>query len=141
MANKVLDSWALVAFFEDEPAASQVEEVLDQASTNQHRLFLSAINWAEIYYSTMREVSQEAADRHAEIIAQLPIEIVGLTDDLHLARQAAIFKARHRLSLADAFAAALAKEKRAELLTGDTEFRVLEGEIKLHWLNPKAWRR
>jgi ribonuclease VapC len=138
MANKVLDSWALVAFFEDEPAASQVEEVLDQASTNQHRLFLSAINWAEIYYSTMREVSQEAADRHAEIIAQLPIEIVGLTDDLHLARQAAIFKARHRLSLADAFAAALAKEKRAELLTGDPEFRVLEGEIKLHWLNPKA---
>jgi ribonuclease VapC len=138
MANKVLDSWALVAFFEDEPAASQVEEVLDQASTNQHRLFLSAINWAEIYYSTMREVSQEAADRHAEIIAQLPIEIVGLTDDLHLARQAAIYKARHRLSLADAFAAALAKEKRAELLTGDPEFRVLEGEIKLHWLNPKA---
>ena len=138
MANKVLDSWALVAFFEDEPAASQVEEVLDQASTNQHRLFLSAINWAEIYYSTMREVSQEAADRHAEIIAQLPIEIVGLTDDLQLARQAAIFKARHRLSSADAFAAALAKEKRAELLTGDPEFRVLEGEIKLHWLNPKA---
>lgn len=138
MANKVLDSWALVAFFEDEPAASQVEEVLDQASTNQHRLFLSAINWAEIYYSTMREVSQEAADRHAEIIAQLPIEIVGLTDDLQLARQAAIFKARHRLSLADAFAAALAKEKRAELLTGDPEFRVLEGEIKLRWLNTKA---
>ena len=138
MANKVLDSWALVAFFEDEPAASQVEEVLDQASTNQHRLFLSAINWAEIYYSTMREVSQEAADRHAEIIAQLPIEIVGLTDDLQLARQAAIFKARHRLSLADAFAAALAKEKRAELLTGDPEFRALEGEIKLRWLNTKA---
>lgn len=138
MANKVLDSWALVAFFEDEPAASQVEEVLDQASTNQHRLFLSAINWAEIYYSTMREVSQEAADRHAEIIAQLPIEIVGLTDDLQLARQAAIFKARHRLSLADAFAAALAKEKRAELLTGDPKFRALEGEIKLRWLNTKA---
>jgi ribonuclease VapC len=138
MANKVLDSWALVAFFEDEPAASQVEEVLDQASSNQHRLFLSAINWAEIYYSTMREVSQEAADRHAEIIAQLPIEIVGLTDDLQLARQAAIFKARHRLSLADAFAAALAKEKRAELLTGDPEFRALEGEIKVRWLNTKA---
>jgi len=138
MANKVLDSWALVAFFEDEPAASQVEEVLDQASTSQHRLFLSAINWAEIYYSTMREVSQEAADRHAEIIAQLPIEIVGLTEDLQLARQAAIYKARHRLSLADAFAAALAKEKRAELLTGDPAFRAVEGEIKVRWLKPKT---
>ena len=138
MANKVLDSWALVAFFEDEPAASQVEEVLDQASTNQHRLFLSAINWAEIYYSTMREVSQAAADRHAEVIAQLPIEIVGVTGDLQLARQAALYKARHRLSLADAFAAALAKEKRGELLTGDPEFRALAGEIKIHWLNPPA---
>jgi len=138
MANKVLDSWALIAFFEDEPAASQVEEVLDQASRNQHRLFLSAINWAEIYYSTMREVSQAAADRHAEVIAQLPIEIVGVTGDLQLARQAALYKARHRLSLADAFAAALAKEKRGELLTGDPEFRALAGEIKIHWLNPPA---
>jgi len=138
MANKVLDSWALIAFFEDEPAASQVEEVLDQASRNQHRLFLSAINWAEIYYSTMREVSQAAADRHAEVIAQLPIEIVGVTGDLQLARQAALYKARHRLSLADAFAAALAQEKRGELLTGDPEFRALAGEIKIHWLNPPA---
>lgn len=138
MANKVLDSWALIAFFEDEPAASHVEELLDQASHNRHRLFLSAINWAEIYYCTMREVSQEAADQHAAILAQLPIEMVGVTEDLSLARQAAIYKARHRLSLADAFAAALAKEKRAELVTGDPEFRALEGEIKLHWLNPKA---
>ena len=138
MANKVLDSWALIAFFEDEPAASQVEEMLDQAGNNKHRLFLSAINWAEIYYSMMREVSQEAADRHADIITRLPIEIVGSTGDLDLAKQAAIYKARYRISLADAFAAALANEKRAELLTGDPEFRALEGEIKLQWLNPNA---
>jgi hypothetical protein len=55
-------------------------------------------------------------------------------DDLRLARQAAVFKASYRLSLADAFAAALAKEKKAELVTGDPEFKALEKEIKIVWL-------
>jgi predicted nucleic acid-binding protein len=47
---------------------------------------------------------------------------------------AADFKARHKLSLADAFAAALAKERKAELITGDPEFKALEKEIKIGWL-------
>jgi len=132
MANRVLDSWALMAFFEDEPAAEAVEELLDQASREKHRLFLTTINC-----STMREVSQEAAEQHAQIIANLPIDIVGIGDDLKLARQAAIYKATHRLSLADAFAAALTKDKKAELVTGDLEFKPLEKEIKIHWLQSK----
>jgi predicted nucleic acid-binding protein len=134
MANRVLDSWALMAFFEDEPAAEAVEELLDQANREKHRLFLTSVNWAEVYYSTMREVSQEAAEQHAQVIANLPIDIVGIDHDLKLARQAAIYKATHRLSLADAFAAALTKEKKAELVTGDLEFKPLEGEIKILWL-------
>ncbi|MGH8021837.1 MAG: PIN domain-containing protein [Opitutaceae bacterium] len=51
-----------------------------------------------------------------------------------LADLAADFKARFKLSLADAFAAALAKEKKAELVTGDPEFKALEREIKITWL-------
>jgi predicted nucleic acid-binding protein len=51
-----------------------------------------------------------------------------------LADTAADFKARFKLSLADAFAAALAKERRADLVTGDPEFKALEREIKIHWL-------
>ena len=31
-------------------------------------------------------------------------------------------------------AAALAKEKKAELVTGDPEFKALEKEIKINWL-------
>jgi ribonuclease VapC len=135
MANKVLDSWALIAFFEDEPAAGAVEELLAQAGRETHRLFLTTVNWAEVYYSTMREVSQDAAERHARVIASLPIEIVGIDDDLRLARQAAIYKASNRLSLADAFAAALAKDKKADLVTGDPEFKLLEKEIRILWLN------
>jgi ribonuclease VapC len=134
MAAKVLDSWALVAFFEDEPAANAVEELLYQAAQGKHKLYLSVVNWGEIYYSTMRKVSQAEAEVRALEISSLPIEIVGVGDDLKLARQASIFKAAHRISYADAFAAALAKEKKAELVTGDPEFKLLEKELKISWL-------
>jgi predicted nucleic acid-binding protein len=43
-------------------------------------------------------------------------------------------EARHSLSLADAFAAALAKAQKAELVTGDPEIRAVEKEIKVLWL-------
>ncbi|MCI0421353.1 MAG: type II toxin-antitoxin system VapC family toxin [Acidobacteria bacterium] len=134
MGAKVLDSWALLAFFEDEPEAGAVEELLDQAAREKHRLYLSVVNWGEVYYSTMRKVSQAEAEERAQEIATLPIDVVGVGDDFSLVRQAAIFKAAYRLAYADAFAAALAREKKAELVTGDPEFKALAKEIKIAWL-------
>jgi predicted nucleic acid-binding protein len=52
-----------------------------------------------------------------------------------LTEQAAEFKAANNMSLADAYAAALTKIKRAELVTGDPEFKPLEGALKgIIWL-------
>jgi predicted nucleic acid-binding protein len=135
MATKVLDSWALIAFFQDEPAAEQVENLLVKAEAGTHKLLLSVVNWGEIYYNTMRRVSQEAAEQKAREIAGLTIEIVGVDEmNLDLVRQAAIYKATKRLSYADAFAAALAKIGNAELVTGDHEFKQVEDEIEINWL-------
>jgi predicted nucleic acid-binding protein len=68
-------------------------------------------------------------------MAGLTIELVGVDDkNLDLVRQAAIYKATRKLSYADAFAAALAKISHAELVTGDSEFRQVEDEIKIGWL-------
>ena len=134
MAAKVLDSWALIAFFEDEPAANDVEKLLQQATEGKQRLLMSVVSWSEVYYNTMREVSQEAAEQKVQEIAALPIEIVGVSDDLTLAKQAAIFKANHNMAYADCFAAALAKETNAQLVTGDREFKAVEGEIQIGWL-------
>ncbi len=135
MAVKVLDSWALIAFFEDEPAAEQVENLLVKAEAGTHTLLLSVVNWGEIYYNTMRESSQEAAEQIAKEMAGLTIEIVGVDGkNLELVRQAAMYKATRKLSYADAFAAALAKIRNAELVTGDREFKEVEDEIKIRWL-------
>jgi predicted nucleic acid-binding protein len=70
--------------------------------------------------------------RHIIAYQGLPIDFHSTTRQL--ADTAADFKARFKLSLADAFAAALAKEKKAELVTGDPEFKPLEREIKIHRL-------
>ncbi|MBN8247617.1 MAG: hypothetical protein J0L84_09255 [Verrucomicrobia bacterium] len=82
----------------------------------------------------MREVLQAEAEARVDEIATLPIDVLGVDGDLRLSRQAAIDKPTWRLSLVDTFAAALAKEKKAEPVTGDPEFKALEKEIKIMWL-------
>ena len=134
MATKILDSWTLMALFNDEPSADEVEKLLQKASAGTHTLLMCVVNWGEIYYSVMRGASQEMAEQKTKEIAAVPIELVPVDADLHLARQAAIYKATHKISYADAFAGALAKIRKAELVTGDLEFKALEKEIKIAWL-------
>ncbi|HEX3799049.1 MAG TPA: type II toxin-antitoxin system VapC family toxin [Verrucomicrobiae bacterium] len=129
---KVLDSWALMAFFKGEPAAAAVETHIKKATGDKSRLYLSVINWGEIYYAMWRAGGKAAADAIAEDLSRLPLEIIEA--DLALTKQAAQFKATRKMSYADCFAAALAKQKNCELLTGDPEFKEVEKEIKIHWL-------
>jgi predicted nucleic acid-binding protein len=132
MAAKVLDSWALLAFFKGETAADGVETLIHKATDEKARLFLCVVNWGEVYYGMWRAGGKTAADDVATDLSQMPVELVDA--DLHLAKQAAIYKATNKMSYADAFAAALAKIKNAELVTGDAEFKPLEKEIKINWL-------
>jgi predicted nucleic acid-binding protein len=68
----------------------------------------------------------------AHLISTLPIHLVPA--DLELAKQAAELKAVKKMSYADCFAAALAKHRRVELVTGDKEFRQVADEVKICWL-------
>ena len=134
MATKVIDSYALMALFNDEPGAGAMETLLLKAESGNPRLLMCVVNWGEIYYSIKRGASSGMAEEKAREIAGMPIELVGVDADLHLVRQAAAFKATRKMSYADCFAAALAKTRNAELVTGDPEFKKVEGEIKIAWL-------
>jgi ribonuclease VapC len=139
MATIVLDAHALMVLFNDEPGAEEVEKLLLKAEGGTPRLLMSVINWGEIYYSIMRGVSQEVAESKAQEIAGMPIELVPVdVRDLELIRQAAVFKATRKMSYADCFAAALAKTRNAELITGDAEFKAVQSELKkIRWLKSK----
>jgi ribonuclease VapC len=132
MPGTVLDSYALLAYFRDEAGAETVEKLLNKAATGNKPLHMTEVNYAEVKYMLLRKDGPAAWAAAAEVLAGLPIEFHPANRPL--ANLAADFKARHPLSLADAFAAALAKEKKAELVTGDPEFKAVEKEIRILWL-------
>ena len=136
MATMVLDAHALMVLFNDEPGADEVERILLKAESGSPKLLMSVVNWGEIYYSILGGASQEMAETKAHEIAGMQIELVPVdANDLELVRQAAAFKATRKMSYADCFAAALAKIKNAELITGDREFKQLARDVKIHWLH------
>lgn len=132
MASKVLDSYALMAFFQDEPGADLVRDLILKAEENRVNLLMSVVNLGEVWYAIARTNSPEIADQYIGEIRGMAIDIVDV--DWNLTRQAALFKTNGNISYADCFAAALAKLKKAELVTGDNEFKPLDGEIKILWV-------
>ena len=132
MAAKVLDAYALMAFLEDEPGADFVRGLILQAEENGINLLMSVVNLGEVWYSIARTNSAEIADHYIHEIEGMAIEIVDA--DWQLTRQAATFKVNGNISYGDCFAAALAKTHKAELITGDEEFKVVQDEIKISWI-------
>ena len=132
MAVAVLDSYALLAFFRGEPTGAAVRDRLHKAATADRPLHMTEVNYAEVKYQLIKKDGADAWAQAADVLKGLPIEFhpAGRA----LADAAADYKAHHKMSLADAFAAALAKSKNAELVTGDSEFKPLEKEIKINWL-------
>jgi len=94
---------------------------------------MSEVNYAEVKYIVIRKDGAQRWDEVARDLPTLPIEFHPATREL--ADLAADFKSRVSFSLADAFAAALARRHKAELVTGDPEFKAVEGEIKIAWLD------
>jgi len=128
----VFDSWSVLAYFEDEPAGEKVANIIADAHENGIPTKMTVVNIGEVWYIIARGMSEAEADRSIAELRQLGIEFVDA--DWKLTREAAIFKSKNKMSFADCFAAALAKENKADLVTGDHEFKQVEGEIRIAWL-------
>ncbi len=132
VAPAVLDSHALLAYFRGEEGGARVRDLLDRAAASDRALQMTDVNYAEVKYILLKKDGTASWQRAEEVLKSLPIEFH--STNRRLADMAAAFKARFKIRLADAFAAALAKEKKAELVTGDPEFKALQKEIKINWL-------
>lgn len=131
----VLDSHALLAHFEDEPGAEEVERVLKGATKGKPYLLLSTVNWGEIYSATYKRRGLRKADEIVWIIDQLPIELVPVDRDL--ASQAARLKGEFPVAYGDCFAAGLALLRGCGVVTGDPEFEKLAERVKIYWIKGK----
>ncbi len=129
----VLDANALIALFEARPVASKkVERLLIEALRHDVPLLMSAVNWGEVFYIEWRRHG-EAGARAAEMrLQQMPIAVVAV--DRERASRAGALKQKYALGYADAFAAELAIERGAWLVTADPEFAKVGKSLSLYSL-------
>ena len=132
MKSSVLDSYAVLAFLFGESGYEKVAALFERAAESDKTLLIAAPNWAEVRYMIERKVGLARWREARAKLLGLPIEIISVDQDL--AEMAGEIKATNKMSLADCFAAALAKQQKAEIYTGDPEFRAVESDLKIVWL-------
>lgn len=132
MPGVVLDSFAVLAFLFGESGQDKVLTVLEKAADADSNLMIAAPNWAEVRYIVQRKVGLSEWLQVRGRLLGLPLDIVPA--DQELSELAGELKVVKKMSLADCFAAALAKREKAEIYTGDPEFKTVEREIKVVWL-------
>ncbi len=128
----MLDSYAVLAFLFNEKGSEKIIELFERAAESDRALFITAPNWAEVRYRVERKVGVAKWQATRTKLLGLPIEIVPA--DQALAELAGEIKVGGKMSLADCFAAALAKQKKADVYTGDPEFKAVEKDVKIVWL-------
>ncbi len=121
---------------EDEAGADTVHEILEKARAGEIVVLVSFMSFMEVYYITRQEQDQNEARARVNLMAALPVLRVDSTETLDVI--AGELKANHRLSLADAWIAALANERNATLVHKDLEFEQVETAIKFLKLPHKA---
>ena len=132
-SRKVLDSWALLCYLEQEDGYEKVIDLFEEATQSSTPLLMSVVNWGEVYYQVSRRLGKTKAQEIERVIDSFPVTIVDADKDL--TREAARLKATKRMGYADCFAAALAKANKADLVTGDRDFKQVEDQIgKIIWL-------
>jgi ribonuclease VapC len=90
---------------------------------------MTEVNYAEVKYIILRKEGAVLWRQVENLLSVLPITFYPV--ERLLADQAADLKARFKMSLADACAAALAKRLGAAHYTSDPEFDALKGDIRI----------
>jgi len=128
----VLDSFAVLAFLENEPGHETVAELFHLAAQGEVVLLMTVVNMGEVWYQIAREHSEAIADEKIAALKDLGVKVVDA--DWQMTRQAALYKKSGGISYADCYAAALAKQSNTYVVTGDAEFKRVEKDIKVRWI-------
>lgn len=128
----ILDTSALLAYIEEENGAGYVEEVLLRAEQGKAVVYIAFVSLTEVFYITLQENDESTAQKRIELIRSLSCNIEESSLPLNLS--AAKLKAKCRISLADAYIAALCQEHNGILVHKDPEFECLPAAIKQYKL-------
>ena len=132
MKTYVFDASTLFGFLQKKPSANKVNELLKEAMRGRVDILMSAVNYGEVYGAILREYGPERATATMNAVHPLPIRLIDATPQR--AFGAADVKSKYKLYYVDSFAAALAIEHKATLVTSDSDFRKLGHGFPVLWL-------
>lgn len=132
MKNYVFDASALFAFLQGKPGAKKVSEMLKEAMHGRAAIFMSAVNYGEVYGGILREHGLQRARATISAVHPLPINLVDAT--AQRATEGAEVQVKYKLYYLDSFVAALALEQKGTLVTSDSDFRRLGHSVPVVWL-------
>ena len=124
----ILDTSALLTYIEDEKGSDVIDDILIKAEKGEVRIYISFISLTEVYYITMQEKGESEALRRISLIQSLSLTVEESNEDLNL--KAGSLKAANRISIADAYIAALCQQYEGVLVHKDPEFESLSTLIK-----------
>lgn len=132
MEKVALDTHAAAAFFYNEPGADMVEQILLKTRKKSSMIIMSAVNYGELFYAVLKKSGNEAALKARDMLDAIPVKIIEADRDIALL--AGSYKAAKKMSFADCFCASTARIHNASIVTGDKEFKEVEGEIEIRWI-------
>ena len=121
--NYVLDTSAIFTLTKGEDGSDTVEDILNLAGKGKCTVNLSFASFMEIYYITWMAKGESAAKELIILIKSLPVQKIDSNERITLS--AGRIKALHRLSVADAFIAATAIDRKSVLVHKDPELKVI----------------
>lgn len=117
--NYLLDTEALIAFFNNEEGADKVESILREIDENKAEGFISAITLTELYYLYSRRIGERVAKERIAQLKRSNLQVVPITEDIAL--KAGEYKIQ-TIPIADALIAACAHFIEAPVVTNDEHF-------------------
>ena len=132
MKTYVFDASALFGFLQKKASADKVNELLKEALRGRAEILMSAVNYGEVYGAILREHGLDRASAIMSAVRPLPIRLMDASPQR--AFRAAEVKSKYKLYYVDSFAAALAIEYKATLVTSDSDFRRVGHGFPVLWL-------
>jgi predicted nucleic acid-binding protein len=129
MKDYVLDANAILRYFgvSDGQGGEKVRGLFEQAERNETRLSMSVINLGEVLYILLKHIGEQRAIQY---IQALQHAVTMMDADMNRTMQAATLKHQYKIGYADSFAAALALESRATLVSADPTFEKIGKPLK-----------
>jgi PIN domain nuclease of toxin-antitoxin system len=136
MTVYVLDSSAVLRYFDLESGAARIIAIFKACVERQAKSRISAVQWGEVAGTLRRKVGPSNQNRVLDSLIPLDLEVVSASAER--AVRAAEIKVDRKVSYADAFAIELAMDSPDHVLvTADYDFKVVDDLARIEFLPKK----